>query len=493
MERITITRPGTISRPNSISRPQSVAREWYSDKDVLSLDKTRETLTRSIDELCSKNDEFQKKINRTNAKIQEKMAQMGQYEHFFSKGSGKYQRLGCVGAAEMNKKLLKRKTEGLEKQIQETCAIVNREFAKNQEIKTRINDLRREKVIFKRLNDDLETKLNDLRNQIDVNENSSEESSLGIQRIKNEMELLKMDVTNINYETLREYEGLDGMFRQDDEYEEEDIKRGILTLEEEVLLKKRVRSNSVAISKSNNELQQSRCEIAKYKQTWKKISDETGVRSIEDLVQEFMELEGKNYSRVTLSNELSVEIEGMEQSVNSLRNEQAFINQQERKRLQQRAAINERIKRDLDTTRQQIDQTQHQYEENVRQLKLMMEPLETMFSKIGCSKMLNRPRSERDLLFKSPEVMNGNISMDNLLEFMGIIELRSRELIQLSSSVSKRMPPQIPMNHQRTSVMDWSLLNEENLNLTVPDDDDKPLSGNDLRRLTRKMTLKDNY
>jgi hypothetical protein len=161
--------------------------------------------------------------------------------------------------------------------------------------------------------------------------------------------------------------------------------------------------------------------VMSYEEAFQSIQEATGIVDIDHLVNRFIEVEDENFALFNYVNELSGNIELIQETISELRDDMTKFKKEGIALEQDRQVILQRLEQDLNITEKSILTTEGQYNSSSRVLDQLKSGIDSVFSKIGCdSTAIN-------------ELLGGHagITESNMLQYLGLVEQRTNELLQL--------------------------------------------------------------
>lgn len=243
--------------------------------------------------------------------------------------------------------------------------------------------------------------------------------------------------------------------------------------------------------KEKTETQSSLERVQNFEEAFNKIKAATGISDIEELVRTFIKNEDQNFSLFNYVNEQTNEIERLEEQVLGLRKEEAKYSQESG----DDANNHKLILNELDQKLQSSETQAEKYEEKCKNATKMIESLkkgiQTMFEKLEC---------------KSDMLADSSVTEANMLQFLGIIEQRTNEILALYHQIQAKerarissfdvtkgaatpnvlgLGPSIPMGQDLIHVNPPKLEEFSSDEGSDEDDDDaKPLTRDELKTKT---------
>lgn len=239
--------------------------------------------------------------------------------------------------------------------------------------------------------------------------------------------------------------------------------------------------------------------VQQYGEAFEKIQTATGIQDIDELVTNFVDAEDKNFSLFNYINEMNQEIEKLEEHIEEIRGEietyKAGGVVTDTMRKKELKNMEEKLQR----MEAKADLYEKKYEEAMKTVNTLKAGVWNIFNKIGC----NTP-SIRELLGE------GNVTEANLMQYLGVVEQRSNELLQAYATVERWAgrsvittagqamaagspgPKGAPTGGLSTMRVDPPSTNDEELDSDgeVEVDDEKPLNREALETKVQKSIAK---
>jgi len=309
----------------------------------------------------------------------------------------------------------------LENRLDKALIKYNEALSKNKDLRATIDDLRREKNVYDGIYKKLERELNEKKRVMaDIIEMSNQayeardQSEHEIELIKRQMkereELWEAELKQLNQKL--------GSFERVTKMLDEESHRGSMTIEEETALKKKVRGGVWMLAGEKTKLTEKKEAAESFEDMFLRIQQATKIDDIEVLVESFIEAEDRNFSLFNYVNELTMEVEKLEEAIGE---HQAELE----KELDDDSNMNTRSKKiikDLEDKLVKTEAKAEHYEAKLRQtaeeMEIVYNVVESMFSKLGCEQLANT------------EILgSGGVSESNIMLYLGVIEQRKNEVI----------------------------------------------------------------
>lgn len=141
---------------------------------------------------------------------------------------------------------------------------------------------------------------------------------------------------------------------------------------------------------------------------------------MEEMVQAFVESEERNFSMVTMINELQKEVEALEGECAELKaNIEKFKGQDEEADAQRRKVFEE-LQSKIDKCQASAQQYETRHMEAVRAIDALKPGIWAVFEVVGCANPT-----------MAAQLASTGVTDGNLMQFLGIIEQRLTEIIQV--------------------------------------------------------------
>jgi hypothetical protein len=457
---------------------------------------------------------------------------MGKYSALFmhpkrNKKTDRMQRMGRQNAVMQTKRIIEAQIEHVKFEYESLDVKFNRALGRNMDLRRKIDLLRRERVIYRKLFTKLERELKDIKKQIGQENETIER--LYEQRDMAQMDMvdLKQEMEHTQAEIRREWDLLNQVIQvaRDKETvnsgEVEDVTVGLLTPEEEEQLKQSVRKGMWALGKGKVQLKAHKARIMEHEEIWNRISKGTGHGSVEELVNAFKTAEERKYNKVAAASLLTTEIEGLEMELKDL-----YKHLKSRKGIMgggdkdaQRSAQAEALKQRVDKTETALKQQQAENATARKLLEALMDPVMALFTRLGCDRLVGSGGDEEGIVVATTDAdpddgaprpffdaavrqsINSGLSINNVEDFISVIEARARYMVQQYAAVtsmsarptSSTLGPLAPPGKMRELIQSSALTvaaADDVFGLAAKDGDieDRPLSrGEMLRRAAMQL------
>lgn len=241
-------------------------------------------------------------------------------------------------------------------------------------------------------------------------------------------------------------------------------------------------------------------QIESYEEAFERIQEITGMDDIDTIVKDFIKKENENFALYNYVNELNDEVEHLQDEINGMQLEIEKFQEEDIKLEEDRKKMLKEMEGKADKARIEKEQA----EEKIRSINKVLDQLKSgvgsLFKNINCD-----PSSISDMLG-----CDAGITEKNILQYMGIIEHRTMELLQIQQYIHLRNFPPSPEKKEKKGdptppatqqgmkveyppplfVPAPNTWEEEDRLSDVLDDIDRPLTRDELKSIAAKTLNK---
>jgi chromosome segregation ATPase len=419
-----------------VLRQRETVDHMRHDNEVLRLDLTRESresrkanstgaasdITRLQDQAAM----YVKKIESEREKIASIDKEIADYQ---ARILEQKTRMGGVNAAQTNNQLMKKQISVLQSRVDQTLLKYNETLANNKVLRGRIEEYRKERIVFDGIYKKLERELHEKKKEMAAVIEDSKNAYKAREKSQSEMLALQQHADKERVEFESEFKELG-----------EHIKKQQLMLEQ-LRLKQFDRTqdepNTLAIEDTNDDGDMagnmtgwalnnkdkaaplSQEKIYKYESALLKIQESTGIEDVNEIVTRFLESEEQNFSLFNYVNDINTEIERLEHSIAEMRNQiEKYRGQGMSTDTQRKKALRDLEDR-LSRTERKADEYDTRFQRAVRTISQLKTGIHSIYTRIGAAST-------------SVEEMLGNqgVTESNMMQYLGIIEQRTSEILQ---------------------------------------------------------------
>ena len=318
----------------------------------------------------------------------------------------------------------------LENRLDKSLLKFNEALAHNKQLRESIDNLRRERQafdnIYKKLEKDLTEKKQEMTKIVELSNVAYEVRD----RAQQEMVMLKMQADKEQEKFERDWKELGKLIENDRKMKElmrQREKAGIGPggkVEDEDKLRKKIIKGTAVISRDKEAQQKALQKVQSYEEAFAKIQQSTGISDIDELVATFIEAEDKNFSLFNYVNELNNEVEKLEEQIDMTRREILRYRGVGENRDDHRKRMLQDLEDKLAKTEAKAEQYEARAARTMATVNELKKGIEDTFNRIGCN-------SEG----VSAALGNQGVTESNMMQYLGIIEQRTNEILQMYVAV----------------------------------------------------------
>jgi TolA-binding protein len=234
--------------------------------------------------------------------------------------------------------------------------------------------------------------------------------------------------------------------------------------------------------------------VQSYEEAFAKIQAATGISDIDELVTTFINAEDQNFALFNYVNELNGECEKLEEQIADIRSEIEKYKGQGLNTDNQRKKILKDLEDRLARTEAKAEQYEKKYEAAMKTVNALKTGIQSIFKKIGCDTPANMEM-----------LGNEGVTESNMMQYLGIIEQRTNEILQLYAATQARegvvdasgnpvpavssilgQGPQLPAGRNNITIQPPSATDEayDSEEDSDDEDEDRPYSRDELKAKT---------
>jgi chromosome segregation ATPase len=393
---------------------------------------------------------------------------------------------GGVKAALENAKAVQKQIRILENRLDKALQKFNEAIEANRALREQIDTLRRERIVFddiyKKLENELHSKKKEMANIIEQ-ANAAYEARDSAQA---QMAALKQQADKEHAEFEKEWRELGKLIENDKKMKEfmrEKVRNraGESKADTSFAASKsgapRTQKSSYETTKSIAGVSSSHHEkISNYEDAFSKIQAATGICDIDELVQNFINAEDQNFTLFKYNNELSADIEKLEQQIADYKEEYtALSGSGTRKEDTDKVKILETLEEKWSDIDKKAVLYNDKYQDANQTLMHIRSGIESIFRRIGC------------MMDDLPSGCGGQISEVNMMTFLAVIEHRTNDLLKTYDQIREGDDDYIDATEGKAKASHGSTNLQIKLPSTVEDysDDEDDDDEDDQRPFTR--------
>lgn len=346
---------------------------------------------------------------------------------------------GAQGAKETNEGIA-RKIKSLENKLDKSLQKYNEAIAHNKQLREQIDKLRKERVVYDNIYKKLEEELQARKEEMKIIVKKSYKAKKKRDEAKKKMEELKQEADEEQKEFEKHWQDLGKLIEQDKKIKEFISQEESIEIPESIentelaALNKKVAKSAWNIAKEKASVKMYLEKVEKYEEAFRKIEEATGISDIDELVKTFVEAEMQNYSLFNTVNDLSSDMEKLEQQINDIKAEIEKYKNHGFSADNQRKKQMKELEQKLEKTEKKANEYETRYENNQEILESLKSGIKELFERLGCSFSPN-----------SDALGSSEITDSNILLYMGQIEEKSSHVIHSYNLLN-------PMNTQSISL-----------------------------------------
>ena len=413
---------------------RSLEQELSLEKHMTAL-ATSESAINEIEKLQSIGDTFARRIQLEKRRIEELDIKIAAGQKAVLGQRGK---VGGVNASKENNNIISKQIRILERRLDLALVKYNDTLARNKGLREKVDELRRERVIFDGIYKKLEKEMHEKKKNIDKLLEKANIAYAQRDKAKKEIAKLNKFAADARMKFENEWkaagalidEDRKGMVNQKQKLAKAAMflaNNGNLSIEDEKKMKKRIARGAWNIGKDKAAMSLSKDKVESYEAAFSKIQAATGIQDIDELVEKFIKAEDKNFALFSRVNKLAAEADGLEQSISDIKLEIEKYKGKSNNAENQRKRILKDLEAKLEKAETKADHYDEKYKEAMNVVTVLKKGIENLFSRIGCytegfAEMLG----------------NQGVTDSNIMQYLGIIEQRTNEILQMYSAAQKK-------------------------------------------------------
>lgn len=335
---------------------------------------------------------------------------------------------GGVNASVTHNQIIQKQIKVLENRLDKCLLKFNDTLAQNKELRMKIDDYRRERVVFDAIYKKLEKELHEKKREMQAIIEDSKAAYQNRDKAQSEMINMQHHADKERAEFEGEFKELGELIKQQQAVLEQMRLRQLELAQEEQTLAttSQVDNKSDVVSPvhnwSNNKdksAQLSQEKIQSYENALQQIQDATGVYDVNEIVTRFLEAEEQNFSLFNYVNDINSEIERLEHSIAEMRSQiEKYRGQGMSTDTMRKKALKE-LEEKLNRTQKKAEEYEVRQQKASRTILQLKNGIHSIFTRIGAATT-------------SVEEMLGNqgVTESNMMQYLGVIEQRTTEILQ---------------------------------------------------------------
>ncbi|XP_070572078.1 coiled-coil domain-containing protein 63-like [Ptychodera flava] len=452
--------------------------------------------TRQLENLIQREDEYDALLEIEKEKIADLDMKIREWE---KKVSQQNKTMGGVNNGQETHIATQKNIRVLENRLDQATIRFNTLLTKNAELRSTIDHLRQERSLFDSLYKRLSRELGDGRKEIvsviETATQAYDSRDEAQSKITSLTERSEKDQLQYNAELKELLRILDHDQKLKDFMAAKAQERSEYKAEEAAKRKKRGKG----AEKDHDSHEET---VTSFEEAFSRIQEITGEEDVEVIVEKFLETEDKNFALYNYVNELNSEIEVLQDQIAAVNADIDAFKKQGIALEKQRQAVMKSLEEKLAVATKDADKSERSLKKTSKVLDQIKSGVESLFNKVNCDKT-----AITEMLGGS-----GGISDRNLMQYLGIIEQRTNELLRLKQylkmkeTITTEPKPQPPAQPQKTASVSVPLTKpavaaivicppstgseEEEFDMDI--DDTRPLTQDEIRkRIMRTIARKE--
>ena len=345
-------------------------------------------------------------------KVLDQKRKMGEYAALFAdEKTAKFQRMGAALAAKTNEEKLNHAFETLKKRNMIADQQLNEIKAHNADLRYKIDNMRREKIIFERAFADLEKDLAAQKLIVDRN-------TAAIEADRKAKELADQQMVTTKREFLKRQEQMRQEMKELEQKAKINAEKHLDFEIDEVLpasgsggkgggtpgagagagaggasgagnkaqMKQRLQKTLLEKFSSEEETKKMK-NFGYYAEMWKNIREKTGIEDIDELVMVFLQLEQRKMTRVKEANQLVSQIRALKVAEKEMKEERASYLKENEEKLAKRKAFVRSLEKDLAQCKESISAAESKTQEHLSVIRALAGPVRALYEKLSSEEL----------------------------------------------------------------------------------------------------------
>lgn len=488
-----------------VLRQREMIESLRHNNEILKLDLTKESrenkrasssgAMKDITRLQEQSNLYLRRIEDERTQIEELDSEIASYQEKILEQKA---RMGGINASWQNNQMIQKQIRVLENRLDKCLLKFNDTLAQNKNLRQRIDEYRRERVVFDGIYKKLERELHEKKKEMAAIIEDSKNAYQARDKAQSEMIALQQHAEKERNEFESEFNELGEMIKQQQNMLEQlrlkqlentqDIQIS-QTISRDENKNEIISNNNWNNVKDKNIIPLTQEKINSYEDALHKIQEGTGIYDINEIVSRFLEAEEQNFSLFNYVNDINSEIERLEHSIADMRNQiEKYRGQGMSSDTQRKKALKD-LEEKLYRTEKKADEYDSRYQRAVRTISQLKNGIHSIFTRIGAAST-------------SVEEMLGNqgVTESNMMQYLGIIEQRTSEILQAYAASQIGQPNEQSLQLPSVIVAD----SPSKLNVMAPsyedmssgedsdsEEDERPLTRQELdKRTLREFSRK---
>ncbi|CAM9176716.1 unnamed protein product, partial [Chrysoparadoxa australica] len=446
-------------------------------KDITRLQEQADLYAKKIEQERQKIKSLDEKVLATQAKVLEQR-----------------QKMGGLTASQENNEMIAKQIRMLENRLDKSLVKFNESLAYNRNLREKLDAMRRERVVFDGIYKKLERELHEKKKEMAAIIEDSNNACKARDKTQGEMAALRQQAEKDRMEFEAEWKELKKLIEQDRKLRESMRQRKLQKTLEARQAGAMQAAGDVhdapgggdgSWHDSKEEDREGEEKAQSYEAAFQKIKEATGLEDVNDIVNNFLEAEEKNFSLFNFVNDLNSEIERLELVIAETKNEiEKYKGQGVSTDTQRKKALRSLEVR-LNATEKKAEEYEARHQESMKVVNQLKSGIHSIFSRVGAG---SNNTSMEELLG------NQGVTESNMMQYVALVEQRASEILQVyaqTQNLTAQPLGEITGNKlNSTTELLLNLPGVDDINSwgeSDEEEDDRPLTRVELRKATHKM------
>lgn len=449
------------------------------------------------DSLQDEASRYMKKIEVEREKIKDLDEQIIKYQELIL---DQKTRLGGINAAQINNQLIQKQIKVLDNRLDKCLLKFNETVAHNRSLRHKIDEYRRERIVFDGIYKKLERDLHEKKKEMTAIIEDSKNAYQLRDKSQSEMAALQQHAEKERADFEKDFKELSDSIKQQQLFLEQQRLKQFERSNEDTMGHANLATEQQAVERNtsmvnwgigNKERPIPQDKIQSYEDMMLKIQESTGLTDVQEIINKFLEAEEQNFSLFNYVNDINTEIERLEHSISNMRSQiEKYRGQGVSSDTMRKKTVRD-LEEKVNKTDKKASEYDARYQVAARTITQLKNGIQSIFTRIGANSS-----SIVD------EIMsNQGVTESNMMQYLGIIEQKTTEILQqyassqmgLPSEALLQLPTVIPMEGggklvpaQIPSFADADKDFESDKEDSDAEIDERPLTRQELDKIAKK-------
>ena len=422
------------------SRFSRLSKDMSTSGDIVKLQNEANSYLRRIEQEKKKISELDQEIEAAQKKMIEQKRKMG-----------------GINASKENSDMISRQIRLFENRLDKALVKFNESLAKNKSLRLKIDNLRRERVVFDGIYKKLERELHEKKKEMAAIIEDSKNAYQVRDKSSSEMQALRQQAKKDQEQFEKEWERLGKIMEVDRQLREsmaQVVKEGTDPAREGgqsgASLEGEGGSDLIPTAQAfgfggpgtdpelpdgmgTESLSYER--VAACEEAFQKIKEQTKIKDVNELVDKFLQAEDKNFRLFNFVNSLNSDIGRLELQIADTKAEIETLKGQGNYSDTQHKKVLRALEENLSRTETKANEYDAKYNNATKTIQLLKTGIQSIFTRLGPSRRADSTNGSSQAMEEraSVEEMLGNqgVTESNMMQYLGIIEQRTSEILHM--------------------------------------------------------------